>query len=104
MSWPSTFLLATVKMLLLCSRLLTASGGHKVRNGGSGAQGWGQGTGQHGQVQGSEVLPALRGQSLIWNWASFSFGMSFHVARNICRSAGAQVGPRSAPSSGSRDS
>lgn len=30
--------------------------------------------------------PALRGQSLIWNCASFSFGMSFQVARNICRS------------------
>lgn len=32
--------------------------------------------------------PALRGQSLMWNWASFSFGMSFQVARNICRSGG----------------
>lgn len=31
--------------------------------------------------------PALREQSLIWNWASFSLGMSFQVARNICRSA-----------------
>lgn len=36
----------------------------------------------------SGVLPELRGQSLIWNWASFSLGMSFHVARNICRSRG----------------
>lgn len=27
MSWPSTFLLATVKMLLLCSLLLAASAG-----------------------------------------------------------------------------
>lgn len=38
--------------------------------------------------RGSGVLPAFRGQSLIWNWASFSLGMSFHVARNICRSGG----------------
>lgn len=30
MSWPSTFLLATVKMLLPCSRLLAASGGQKA--------------------------------------------------------------------------
>lgn len=32
--------------------------------------------------------PVLSGQSLIWNWASFSLGMSFHVAKNICRSTG----------------
>lgn len=37
---------------------------------------------------GREGSPVLSGQSLIWNWASFSLAMSFHVARNICRSAG----------------
>lgn len=43
--------------------------------------------GQHGSWDWASS-PALRGQSLIWNWASFSLGMSFHVARNICLSAG----------------
>lgn len=36
----------------------------------------------------------LSGQSLIWNCASFSLGMSFHVAKNICRSAGEEEGVR----------
>lgn len=44
MSWPSTFLLATVKMLLLCSLLLTASESEK----GAPSQWWGraEGTGK----------------------------------------------------------
>lgn len=88
MSCPSTFLLATVKMLLLCSLLLTASGGQRHPQSVTG-EGLGAGEGQYGWSEGcSGVLPALRGQSLIWNWASFSLGMSFHVARNICRSEG----------------
>lgn len=33
MSWPSTFLLATVKMLLLCSLLLAASAGQTATEG-----------------------------------------------------------------------
>lgn len=45
MSWPSTFLLATVKMLLLCSRLLTASGGQKAPQVSVG-RAWGIGKGQ----------------------------------------------------------
>lgn len=33
------------------------------------------------------LLPELRWQSLTWNCDSLSLGMSFHVARNTCRSA-----------------
>lgn len=50
-------------------------------------EGLGAGEGQWDGCGGcAGVLPALRGQSLIWNWASFSLGMSFHVARKTCRS------------------
>lgn len=57
------------------------------------------GTGERmsGMGGAGEASPVLSGQSLIWNCASFSLGMSFHVARNICRSTGEEDGVRDGP-------
>lgn len=98
MSWPSTVRFAMVKTLLACSLLEAASVERRSSKIWRYIRQWRDPIRIQTRLQEEllqkwkcfrtmPLLPELRWQSLTWNCDSLSLGMSFHVARNTCRSA-----------------